>query len=69
MQHTVAAPANRFFDHCIHALCAVSERSHKHGQVNAGDGLDAPGDKQLADEADAIEATESSRWNQVKLVL
>src|SRR5215471_14991908 len=47
VQHAVAAAADRLLDHHVHALVAVGERSHQHGQIDSGDGLDAPADQQL----------------------
>src|SRR5215471_16802206 len=47
VQHAVAAAADRLLDHRLHALVAVCERSHQHGQVDAGDRLDSAARQEL----------------------
>src|SRR5215472_1228479 len=50
VQDAVAASADRFFDHGLHAFLAVGEGPHQHGQVHPGDAFDAAGIQQLASE-------------------
>ena len=43
-------PRKRLGDHRIHALCAIGESAHQHGQIDAGDDFHTPGRHELARE-------------------
>src|SRR5258708_31345748 len=47
VQHAVAAAADGFLDHRVHALVAVGKSPNQHGQIDPGDRLDASRDEQL----------------------
>src|SRR6185437_14969506 len=47
VEHAFAAAGNRLLHQRIHALRAISERSHQHREVHAGDHLDASRGREL----------------------